>query len=486
MGVNPEDTVRQLSGAPEVQPAAPLTLSQGGLRAQQLIDSRVTTLHADVAARAAQRFEELHPLPDHKVTEAIKNCILCLTYLSQDNALTKNPVAIEVSLATLPSDNRGPSSAPKLPRRIQKNLQLGATLAVRSQEIGILLEGLALVAEHPGIDKVTKGASKVLAEVRNLIKSGTVSGARDAQTKLDKSIQILTSTVAGLRGILDDTKPERRQALRKSYIDQTVDEEDANYRSSLEHKALKLLSLVQERHEQGDNRPALLRMARKLKSVGCDEVQQTLRDLTPTLLLEEGDLNEIQEIFDAANAPESAKEDPSEPVEQGPTKRSLKQNAVARKTLHVKTSRSTEATDTYMAQPAPEDAETIAYKDHLLAELGVNNPDLRASISNELSLEGVENICAAFSVLPEGVARAILAVNPHLVSPRSGENLLTFTSDLQEFLRGAYDLDEYPIFNPIASPHNFANHSRLKRTKGTATALRRASRNVEPQGPDVE
>jgi hypothetical protein len=123
MGVNPEDTVRQVSGASEAQPSAPLMQSQGGLRAQQLIDSRVTTLHADVAARAAQRFEELHPLPDHQVTEAIKNCILCLTYLSQDNALTKNPVAIEVSLATLPSANRGPSSAPKLPRRIQKNLQ---------------------------------------------------------------------------------------------------------------------------------------------------------------------------------------------------------------------------------------------------------------------------------------------------------------------------------------------------------------------------
>jgi hypothetical protein len=145
-----------------------------------------------------------------------------------------------------------------------------------------------------------------------------VSGARDAQTKLDKSIQILTSTVAGLHGILDDTKPERRQALRKSYIDQTVVEEDTNYRSSLEYKALRLLSLVQERHEHRDNRPAQIRIARKLLSVGCDNVQQTLRGLTPTLLLEEGDLNEIQEIFDTAMHPSPIKRTRGNRLSKGP------------------------------------------------------------------------------------------------------------------------------------------------------------------------
>jgi len=482
MGVAPENTDRQPSGTPGAEAASLLTQSQGGMRAQQLIDSRLTTLHADVAVRAAQRFEELHPLPDQKVTEAIKNCIRCLTDLSQDNALTRDPVAIEECLVPFLGASQCPSSASKLPTKIQKALQLGATLTVRSRKIEILLEGLALVTEHPGLDKVTKGASRVLTEVRELINSGTLPAAKAAQRHLDKNRVVLAGTASGLLAMLDDTKPERREALRKAYIDQSFDKEDTNYRSSLEHKALKLLSLVQGRHEHPDNRPAQVKIARRLLSLGSEKVEQNLRNLTPTLLLEEGDVSELKEIFEEARVSESQSEsaegDPSEPVVQGPTKRSLKQNAASRRASDIRPSRSKEGEETYSPPPALEDAATIAFKRSILEELGIKDADLRTSISNELRLEGLEFICTAFSVLPEGVARAILGVNPNLISPSSGENLLTFTSDLQEFLRGAYDLGGYTIFNPMTSPQNFASPSRLKRTKAMATVLRRASRRV--------
>jgi hypothetical protein len=464
MGTTPEHYKHQTtSSTPAVET----------IGARELLTRQLKAREADVAAQAAQLFDERNPVHEESSVIAFARTIACLNSLTEERVLSK-PIGARGNTQLrdyVPTRNH--AVAKRLPKNVDSIITLKLTVGVRSNELRILLGGLTLVGREYGCEDKVRAIRVALADVLNQLTDPSPREVNNAQKHLESMRSTIHSTVQELEKIFLENAPERREERRAAAIERAVTREQQTYRTSPEYRSLKLLALIESRPDTSlAVTAAEIEIATKLLPVGVKNVESLLRERMPPLQVTQSAVLAIREIFHEASRKVALGREAQVSAEGHPD--------------------DTPTTDALMSPPVlaeppqhrEDHSDTLALKDLLLEQLGVNDPEQREGLAHAMTVEGIQNAMRTFAEIPEHVARRIVEVHPELVSPTRGINLPSFVSELKDFLHQAYDLEGYPAFDPMLNPSNFADPAALKRVKRAANIVRRAAASVSKDRTD--